>query len=168
VLKAISEANSFDEVLANSALDLSKAEIKSFRAALDGDIYLSPRVRMPVLLRLDEAMSDNAVTYHGKETIEHVLPQTPSATWQEAFSEEERERWTHHISNLVLLSRIKNSQANNQEFSEKKIGYFSDRHGKTKYVLTQDVLEEVVWTPEVLQARRKKIRNKLDEVWQLK
>lgn len=49
--------------------------MKAFRSALDGDLYLSTRVRMPVLLRLDEAMADNAVTYHGKETVEHVLPQ---------------------------------------------------------------------------------------------
>ena len=168
VLRAIAKADSHEEVMEDPALDLSKAEVKAFRDALDGDLYLSARVRMPVLLRLDEAMADNAVTYHGKETIEHVLPQNPSQTWQKAFDEEERDRWTHHVANLVLLSRIKNSQANNRAFSDKKVGYFSDRKGKTKYVLTQDVLKEADWTPEVLTARRKRLRKKLDEIWQLK
>ena len=168
VLRAIVEADSHEEVMEDPALDLSKAEVKAFREALDGDLYLSTRVRMPVLLRLDEAMADNAVTYHGKETIEHVLPQGPSSTWRKVFNVDERDRWTHHVANLVLLSRIKNSQANNRAFSDKKVGYFSDKKGKTKYVLTQDVLKEADWTPEVLNARRKKLRKKLDEIWQLK
>jgi len=168
VLQAIAKADSFEKFIADPALDLSKAEIKTFRGALDGNLYLSTRVRMPVLLRLDEAMADSAVTYHGKETVEHVLPQNPSLKWQQAFDDEEQERWTHHIANLVLLSRIKNSQANNRAFSDKKIGYFSDKKGKTKYVLTQDVLTETDWTPETLKARRKKLRKKFDEIWQLK
>jgi len=168
VLRAIAKADLHEEVMEDPALDLSEAEVKAFREALDGDLYLSTRVRMPVLLRLDEAMADNAVTYHGKETIEHVLPQGPSSTWKKAFSEDERDRWTHHVANLVLLSRNKNSQANNRAFSDKKVGYFSDNKGKTKYVLTQDVLKEADWTPKVLKARRKKIRKKLDEIWQLK
>lgn len=168
VLRAIAKANVARDVIDDSALNLTKSEVKAFREALDGDLYLSARVRMPVLLRLDEAMSDGAVTYHGKETIEHVLPQDPSLGWMKAFNEQEREKWTHHIANLVLLSRIKNSQANNQDFSKKKVGYFSDKKGKTKYVLTQDVLNEDTWTPETLLARRKKLRKKLDEIWQLK
>lgn len=168
VLRVIAKADSHEEVMEDSALDLSEAEVKAFREALDGDLYLSTRVRMPVLLRLDEAMADNGVTYHGKETIEHVLPQDPSSTWRKAFSEDERDRWTHHVANLVLLSRIKNSQANNRAFSDKKVGYFSDKKGKTKYVLTQDVLKETDWTPEILKARRKKLRKKLDKIWQLK
>ncbi|TQS70687.1 DUF262 domain-containing protein [Rhodobacteraceae bacterium] len=168
VLRAIAKADSHKEVMKGPTLDLSKAEVKAFREALDGDLYLSTRVRMPVLLRLDEAMADNAVTYHGRETIEHVLPQGPSLTWRKAFSEDERDQWTHHVANLVLLSRIKNSQANNRAFSDKKVGYFSDKKGKTKYVLTQDVLQEADWTTEVLKARRKKLRKKLDEIWQLK
>lgn len=168
VLRAIAQADSHEKVTEDPALDLSKTEVKAFRDALDGDLYLSARVRMAVLLRLDEAMADGAVTYHGKETIEHVLPQDPSSSWKKAFREGERDRWTHHVANLVLLSRIKNSQANNRAFSDKKVGYFSDKKGKTKYVLTQDVLKEVDWTPEVLTLRRNKLRKKFDEIWQLK
>lgn len=168
VLRTIAKAKASKDVITDPSLDLARAEVKYFREVLDGDLYLSTRVRMPVLLRLDEAMSDGAVTYHGKETIEHVLPQAPSQNWMEAFNEEERDRWTHHIANLVLLSRIKNSQANNQAFSEKKVGYFSDKKGKTKYVLTQDVLKEKIWTPHVLEKRRKNLRKILDGIWQLK
>ncbi|WP_321337808.1 DUF262 domain-containing protein [uncultured Cohaesibacter sp.] len=160
VLRAIAQAHSHEELMKDPALDISATEVKSFRAALDGDLYLSVRVRMAVLLRLDEAMADCAVTYHGKETIEHVLPQEPSSTWQKAFNKDERDKWTHHVANLVLLSRSKKSQANNRAFSDKK--------GKTKYVLTQDVLNEIDWTPEVLERRRKKLLKKFDAIWQLK
>ena len=168
VLRAIAKAETSQDVIADPSLDLKKSEVKTFREVLDGDLYLLPRVRMPVLLRLDEAMSDGAVTYHGKETIEHVLPQDPSQTWMDSFSKDELEKWTHHIANLVLLSRSKNSQANNQAFVKKKIGYFSDKKGKTKYVMTQDVLKEGVWTPQTLAARREKLIRLLEEIWQLK
>lgn len=168
ILRSISEEKYAKDVVQSQSLELSKGEMKLFREALDGDLYLSTRVRMPVLLRLDEAMADNAVTYHGKETIEHVLPQYPSGIWKELFNDNDREKWTHHIANLVLLSRIKNSQANNKPFAEKKTGYFSDKKGKTKYVLTQDVLQEMEWTPDTLSKRRKRLRKKLDEIWQLK
>lgn len=168
VLRAIAAAEVPEDVIANPVIDLSKSEKGAFREELDGDLYLSPRVRMPILLRLDQAMSDGAVTYHGKETIEHVLPQDPSATWKDAFNEDEREEWTHHIANLVLLSRIKNSQANNRAFADKKIGYFSDLKGKTIYVLTQDVLKEGEWNIDALKKRRKNLRKQMDEIWDLK
>ena len=168
ILRVIAATDLPDKVIADPTLDLSKSEQEDFRAALDGDLYLSSRVRMPVLLRLDEAMSDGAVTYHGKETVEHVLPQNPSALWQVAFDEEQREEWTHHIANLVLLSRIKNSQANNRAFSKKKKGYFSDLLGKTKYVLTQDVIKEDEWTIDVLKERRENLRQQMDKIWDLK
>ncbi len=167
VLRAIARAKTTADFITDPSLDLSKSEVNNFKEALDGNLYLSTRVRMPVLLRLDAAMSDGGATYHGKETIEHVLPQDPSAHWLQAFSESDREKWTHHIANLVLLSRIKNSQANNRAFSEKKVGYFSDQKGKTKYVLTQDVLKEDTWTPKTLLARRDKLRKKLHEIWRL-
>lgn len=167
VLRVIKTSKTPENVLEDPALELSKSEKKEFKEFLDGDLYLMPRVRMPVLLRIDEVMSDGAVTYHGKETIEHVLPQDPSQAWQGIFDQEQREEWTHHIANLVLLSRIKNSQANNRAFSEKKVGYFSDTYGKTKYVLTQDVLKADEWNLDALTARRKKLRKLMHGIWDL-
>jgi hypothetical protein len=59
-------------------------------------------------------------------TLEHVLPQkvAPGSSWAQAFSEEEQERWTHRLGNLVLLSATKNSKAGTLDFQKKKSTYF--------------------------------------------
>ncbi len=57
-------------------------------------------------------------------TIEHILPQTPKGKWIEVWSEKERERYTHDISNLVLT--FDNSHYSNFEFDRKRGSAGSD------------------------------------------
>lgn len=167
VLYVIEQAETPEQILDDPALDLKKKERKAFKDALDGDLYQSTRVRMPVMMRLEEAMRDGPVVFDGRETIEHVLPRTMSDDWAKNFSEDTQGDWLHHIANLVLLSRKKNSQANNKAFADKKTGYFSDKNGKTMYAVTQDVLEYDDWTLESLEQRREKVLDRLHKVWQL-
>ena len=96
-------------------LSLAEEEQYDFIDELDGPIYEKPRVRLPVLLRLDDAFSDGGTEYNHKViSVEHVMPQNPSigSPWLSLFeTEEERKDWTHCLGNLVLLTRAKNSQA---------------------------------------------------------
>ena len=65
-------------LIGGNALELSDQEKLNLRAPLDGDIYLNQRTRRPILLRLDEMLSDGTAHYdHSLVTIEHVLPQAP-------------------------------------------------------------------------------------------
>ena len=64
VLRAI-EANE-DLSAGDVALQLSAAEKADVLAALDGPIYLQPRVRMPLLLRLDSLLAEKGVEYDHK------------------------------------------------------------------------------------------------------
>jgi hypothetical protein len=111
----------------DSPLQLTEHERAEAIRILDGDLY-NTRIRIPVLLRLDGILADEGATYeHRVITVEHVLPQNPAddSVWLQWFpDEEERYEVTHRISNLVLLSRRKNSQAQNWDFERKKQEYF--------------------------------------------
>lgn len=153
----------------DSALQLSAREREDTIEQLDGDIYLSTRVRLPVLLRLDQLLSDQVATYDVRTTtIEHVLPQKPpvDSEWCKLFPDEEhREAWTNRLGNLVLLSRRKNSQAQNLPFTVKKERYFSPE--VSSFALTTGVLEKQEWTPGVLEERHKKLLGRLISEWRL-
>ena len=125
VIRAIEQG---DDLLGNTGpLQLSTDEKTDVLNALESPIYRQTRVRMPMLLRIDDMLSDPGVTHKRPIiTVEHVLPQNPNddSKWIRCFSDEEREYWTHRLANLVLLSRRKNSQAQNYEFDRKKTEYF--------------------------------------------
>lgn len=157
--------------LQSPAFDLSDAERSETLNGLNGPVYQHKRVVKYVLLRLDETLSDSSgVTYQHKYiSVEHVLPQTPpeGSSWLHTFTDDERALWTHRLGNLVLLNRVKNSEASNRDFSYKKKSYFSGKNGVANYALTSQVLQHYEWTPEVLVTTQRDRLNILAEVWNL-
>lgn len=145
--KLLGSIQASDDLFANdSPLQLDEAEKKEVRRTLDGDIYTVTRIRLPLLLRLDELLSAGSAVYnHPIVSVEHVLPQNPSASsqWLADFpAEGDREQWVHKLANLVLLTRRKNSQASNLDFRDKKSKYFSTGAGISNFTLTNMVLSE--------------------------
>ncbi|KAF3984380.1 MAG: DUF262 domain-containing protein [Methylococcales symbiont of Hymedesmia sp. n. MRB-2018] len=59
-----------------------------------------------------------------KESIEHILPQTPKGKWLDVINplktEKTRNKVIHSIGNLVLMSVSKNSTLSNKSFDKKK------------------------------------------------
>ena len=162
----------FDE---NGPLQLSLDEKSQILTRLDDDIYRQIRVRRPLLLRLDSLLTDPGVGHylgHYQESvtsIEHVLPQSPAegSQWMEWFPDTDaRERWTHRLANLVLLSRRKNTRASNYEFEKKKKEYFQ-RDGVTTFALTTQVVNKSEWTPAVLEGRQRDLIDQLKKEWRL-
>ena len=153
-----------------SSLQLLPEEEAEILSSLDGNIYSQIRVRRPLLLRLDSLLADEGVLHqHSVISIEHVLPQNPSrgSKWLKDFSnEDERIEWTNRLANLVLLSRRKNSRAQNYDFDRKKREYFQ-KGGVPTFALTLQVLNETKWTPEVLRRRQRKLLNVLKQGWRL-
>ncbi|MFA9199964.1 MAG: DUF262 domain-containing protein [Cypionkella sp.] len=154
----------------DSALQLSEDEAWELFETLDGSVYENQRTRKPILLKLDEVLSDGTAHYeHELITIEHVLPQNPAegSEWLELFPDDEfRENWVHSLANLVLLSRYKNPAASNFDFDYKKTKYFAD-DGDSPFVLTNQVRDTSEWTPEVLATRQYDLMGKLAAYWQL-
>lgn len=155
----------------DSPLQLSSDEKRDVRNALMGDIYTVTRIRLPLLLRLDELLSQGSATYtHAINSVEHVLPQNPpeGSQWVSDFPTVElRARWVHKLANLVLLTRRKNSQASNYDFATKKQKYFSTGAGVTNFALTSQVLNETVWDEEVLRRRQTDLTDAINRLWRL-
>jgi hypothetical protein len=100
-------------------------------------------------------------TLQGKpkpQSIEHILPQTPTdAYWLDGFSPEQRLRWTHDIGNLSLT--FDNSSLSNLRFDLKKgksgqKGTYAD---SPLFIERQLAMFEV-WTEQEIVARRNEIR----------
>jgi len=157
-------------VSGNAGLELSAAEKAAFVSALDGELYLEPKVRVYVLLRLDRALGDASAKYDVESvTVEHVLPQTPrdKSQWLTDFPGPADRAWTHRLGNLLLLPRRKNSEASNWDFDEKKKKYFTSKKGVSTYALTSQVLKEPTWTPTVVDRRHAELLTVLKEFWSL-
>lgn len=170
VLTAMADGN--DIYAAGSPLDLSDQEKIETLQQLDGPLYLTPRLRLPVLLRLDELMSAGGVVKYDFDiiSVEHVLPQTLSAgsEWSRLFPDPEvRQIWTHRIGNLALLPFRKNSQASNFDFERKKEEYF--KKGRTvDFALTTEIVNWDHWTLEVIEERQKILIGRLAKAWSLR
>ena len=152
-------------------LQLTAGEKSDILSRLNGDVYLQTRVHhLPVLLRLDSLLADAGASYnYSAITVEHVLPQHPArdSQWLSWFPDRlERERWTHRLANLVLLSRRRNSSASNREFDHKKTTYFL-QGGVSPFAITTQVVSETRWTPNVLQRRQQMLLDVLKKEWRL-
>ena len=168
LIQAIEDgANLYDD---ESPLQLDGQEQREVLERLAGRLYLATRVRLPVLLRLDEALSDGSASYdHRIITVEHVLPQNPAqgSQWLKRFPvDEEREDWVHRVGNLALLSRAKNSRAGNFDFDRKKSEYFI-RRGTSPFSLTSQILACDTWDKAVLEERQKKLMGRFATIWRL-
>lgn len=104
-----------------------KVETQELLRVLSGGIYGRGYGRY-VLLKIDLAYHGHTTKFFPPETIsiEHILPQTPDAgsLWVSDFTEEDREKWTNRLGNLILLSRRKNTAQSNLEYLQKKEKYF--------------------------------------------
>ena len=154
LLKSI---ESDDDLFAStSTLQLTKEEIQTTIERLNGEVYNSG-ARIYILRRLNSELSETNFTPDLPIfTVEHVLPQTPSvgSEWVRWFPDPEvRALWVHRLGNLALLSRRKNSQAQNFEFEKKKVQYFNSP--LTPFALTTQIIKQSSWSLEVLQNRQK-------------
>ncbi|MFB9684218.1 DUF262 domain-containing protein [Amycolatopsis plumensis] len=157
--------------LGSPALELTEDEQAEMFDRLHGEIYTQTAVRKYVLIRLNEILSDPPVFEHPPKiiTVEHVLPQNPKpdSEWRRLFTPEQRAYWTHRLANLVLLSRTKNSEAQNYDFGIKKSRYFTSKSGESNFALTTQVLATDTWTPELLEQRQDELVGLLARAWSL-
>lgn len=170
--RLLSEINAKGDLFqVGSPLQLTSEEQHNILQNLDGDLYLARRIRLYVLLRLDAELSTGEASYdHRIITVEHVLPQNPASEseWMQWFPTEEiRQQYVHRLGNLVLLSRAKNSEAQNYEFGTKKEKYFITKSGVCPFALTTQVLRDEKWAPIVIDRRQTELINCLKTLWRL-
>lgn len=104
-----------------------------------------------------------------RETIEHILPQSPADSyWSEWFTPEQLARWTHDIGNLCL-TRF-NPELSNKPFPE-KVGTLGAGNG-SGYINSLILQERALavypeWNEAVIIERRNKLRDWALERWRV-
>ncbi len=127
IIKKIDLSSNTTDVLNSNELTFNSND---FIRILSGDIY-SKRFARYVLLKLDYLyLSETSkLSLPDIISIEHILPQNPSADsqWIDDFTNDERAKLTNKLGNLVLISKKKNSSQGNKDYSKKKDNYFKNR-----------------------------------------
>ncbi|MFP5960591.1 DUF262 domain-containing protein [Helicobacter pylori] len=132
----------------------------------------------PILILVEYFISDDPRPKRIEKNdfhVEHILPQKPdpSSQWVKDFSEEERECYTHSLANLTLLGGIKNAQASNLDFKDKKKIYMGEEIKLNKkkiprvmtcYKMTIDVAQYAEWTPKSLEKRKEELIQIIESV----
>lgn len=156
------------------SIDFSnRDEIKSNLKIFDDPQFYSKfggKIAKYTLLRIDIESSEHETIkkeYGGTITVEHILPRNPpkDSTWLTLFTEEERIDLTNKLGNLVLLSRKKNSQAQNYDFKKKKDVYFLSGRKTTDFNITKQLSDIIEWTPEELRKRHDSFKSDLFKIY---
>ncbi len=168
ILKEIEEKA--DVLSDSSSLNIAEKDVKDLIELLNGDVYLELKnsARRYLLLRLDSIMTEGEPIYnYSIITVEHVLPQNPShdSDWLKVFKN--YEKYVHKLGNLVLLTRRKNSKAQNFDFKKKIESYFQPNKSLTTFAITTSIFKEKEWTPEVIIRRQEQLLELLFTEWNI-
>lgn len=115
---------------------------------------------------LCELESDASGTRHDWETdhgtIEHILPENPSALWDESFNPDRQKDFIYRLGNLVLLEPSINRQCQNGSFEEKQSQY-----GRSNYVTANALgqIDQANWSPATLEQRQQHMAQRAAHVW---
>ncbi|KKH99102.1 hypothetical protein EO95_17150 [Methanosarcina sp. 1.H.T.1A.1] len=161
ILKYIEVSNNPEDVINNEGIfDIKDSDLFG---TLNLDVY-GKRFARYILLKYEYLVSENTVhlSDYKNISVEHVLPQNPSkdSEWVKLFTPDKKEYWTNKLSNLVLISKKKNSRLGNLDFEEKKRKYLKSRidifQGSKVFIQTQDK-----WDVNLLENRQKEMLEKI-------
>ena len=150
-----------------SPIYVTESEARSIRERIASPLKKAPYLKN-LLLRLNVAASPREIPpYLPTEVeIEHILPQRPgpNGTWNKWFPDtSERERLTHLLGNMTLLTSRKNKTASNLPFDQKKERIFSLQENNC-FALTVSLASHAHWTPEALLRRHNELLRHASEV----
>lgn len=159
ILKEIekTDINNVDNLLNNSKI--FGIDLEEYKRNISANVYKKQYAKY-LLLKMEYLMGDNTVHLSGYKNIsvEHILPQNPdkNSKWVQDFTEDERIYWVDKISNLVLISKRKNSSLSNLDFKDKKERYLKGRIDifKANKVFIEQKTE---WKPQALKEREQQI-----------
>lgn len=114
-----------------------------------------------LLFAVDQSMGGPGGDFEtSNESLEHVLPENPGAGW-DAFSEEDRRRFTAKLGNYVLLGREQNRHLGNSPFADKVAVYRSSNYPTTRLADVAD------WTPQAVLGRQQRLAELAVRVWRV-
>ncbi len=115
---------------------------------------------------LCELESDASGTRHDWEsdpgTIEHILPENPSAQWDESFNPDRQKDFIYRLGNLVLLESSINRQCQNRSFENKRSQFEQSLYVSAKALGQADQAD---WSPATLALRQECMARRAAHVW---
>jgi hypothetical protein len=116
-----------------------------------------------ILFEIENQMNGTMLDFDDPSTtIEHVLPENPSADWDPVFPAQEVEREVYRLGNFTLLESKKNKDAGNGSFDNKKAIYRS-----STFKMTQEIAGYEEWSPVTLQKRQERLAKLASQVWRI-
>jgi hypothetical protein len=114
-----------------------------------------------ILVELENTISGTANQFEdASSTIEHILPENPSAEWETSFSADEQEDYIFLIGNYTLLEDTLNKKASDRLFNEKCLLYKA-----SNYKMSKDELNYTEWTPIILRKHQDKMSKWACTTW---
>ena len=155
----------------HAAFQLRREETRSIAFHLKDLHKRAPKICKLILLRLGDVSAGRIVAVNPDHyTIEHILPQRPSATseWRQLFpTAEDRSQCVESIGNLVLITQEQNDKARNASFDVKKVIYAQVSNGVPLLPITAEVLSVAQWTREEIEAREQRLLTMISNLWRM-
>ncbi|MGQ0456096.1 MAG: DUF262 domain-containing protein [Hyphomicrobium sp.] len=156
---------------AHPGFQLTREETRSIGFHLKDIHTRNPKACKLLLLRLSDEMSGQMADVAPEAyTIEHVLPQRPSATseWRRWYpTPEERGQCVASLGNLALITQSQNDKARNATWAAKKRIYEEATKTAPLLPITRDVLSAVEWRRTEVEAREEKLIRIIERIWRI-
>jgi Protein of unknown function (DUF1524) len=133
-----------------------------FKSAIISRSLYQAKIARFVLLELDRAQGGDVPS--DQPWIEHVLPQTPDASWREVFSEKDRKELADTLANLIPLSEQMNSSLGNRAYTIKRARYREDAMYKSARAFAEQFDE---WNPMELRTRARELAEWAVDRWSI-
>lgn len=152
-------------------VQLTREELRNLAFHLKDLHKRNPKACKLLLLRLSDEIGGSLNPVSPEHyTIEHVLPQRPSATseWRKWFpTAEERGQCVDSLGNLVLISQKQNDKARNASLDAKKVIYSSDKDIVPILPITLAVIECAEWRRQEIEMREEQLFTIIEKIWRV-
>lgn len=95
-------------------------------------------------------------------TVEHILPENPSAQWDEFFNPDRQKDFIYRLGNLVLLESSINRNCQNLPFEAKRQHYESSSYRTARELID---VADTEWNPAALNLRQIRMANRAAHIW---
>jgi type II secretory pathway pseudopilin PulG len=160
IYEVIQALNKKDTATAIQKFILTPKELNELKTAIDGDDFQDNHVAKLFIVRYYWAIQENEADTVYQEllykniSLEHIIPQQPDtdSNWLSDFDADFREKFTFRLGNMTLLTKSKNSKANNFDWKRKRAVY-----KRTNLAMTLSLAEKIVFLPSDIENRQKHI-----------
>ena len=95
------------------------------------------------------------------DSIEHILPQNPSAEW--SFNDGDIDRYVYKLGNMCLLEKKLNNNLGNKNYTEK-----SEIYKTSTFLDTREIAENYSeWTADKINTRQSKMGKVAKGIWKI-